>query len=103
MSLYITKGGHVYADRVEVKIFPNKPYRERYPGNMDSIGIEIVGMAIGPDLSKTYENVTDAQNTALKWLVRELVDTWRISLTEVFRHPVVSRRNLTEASTAQWR
>jgi N-acetyl-anhydromuramyl-L-alanine amidase AmpD len=80
-----------------------KPYPERYPSNIDSLGIEIVGMAYGPEeANKIYENVTDAQNSSVKWLVRELSDTWGISLTEVFRHPTVSRKTPTEASTAKW-
>lgn len=71
---------------------------------MDSIGIEIVGMSQGqgPDEKKVYESVTDAQNNGLRWLVRQLADTWNISLQEVFTHPTVSRKNLTEASTAKW-
>lgn len=80
-----------------------KPYPERYPSNIDSVGIEIVGMSYGPDDEKAvYESVNDAQNNSLRWLVRELADTWNISLREVFRHPTVSRKNLTEASTAKW-
>lgn len=81
-----------------------KPYAERYPSNVDSIGIEIVGMSQGqgPDEKKVYESVTDAQNNSLGWLVRQLADTWNISLQEVFTHPTVSRKNLTEASTAKW-
>ena len=80
-----------------------KPFPERYPSNIDSIGIEIVGMAYGPeDKDKVYESVTDAQNASLKWLVKELANTWNISLQEVFRHPTVSRKTPTEASTAKW-
>lgn len=79
-------------------------YPERYPSNVDSIDIEIVGMAQGQgsDEKKVYESVTDAQNNSLRWLVRQLADTWNISLQEVFTHPTVSRKNLTEASTAKW-
>ena len=80
-----------------------KPYPGRYPSNTDSIGIELVGMSYGPeDKEKVYEAVTTEQNASLRWLVKELADTWSISLQEVFRHPTVSRKNPTEASTAQW-
>lgn len=50
----------------------------------------------------TYETVTAEQNKSLKWLVSELEMTLNIPTTEVFRHPTVSRKNDSEASTAQW-
>jgi hypothetical protein len=34
--------------------------------------------------------------------VSELIQALKISKDEVFRHPVVSRKNPTEASTASW-
>lgn len=49
-----------------------------------------------------YETVNDAQNSALKWLVYELSDTLKISMSEVFRHPEVSYKVKTEAGTAKW-
>ncbi len=79
------------------KIFPI-----RYPSNADSIGIELVGKAYGPKDNKVFENVTAEQNESLKWLIQELTMTLKISLREVYRHPVVSRKNPTEASTAKW-
>lgn len=93
----------------------------RYPSNIDSIGIEIVGIAsLPPDvkmpagLSKAqqdaflgeksvYEPITTAQNLSLRWLVDELVSTLHLDSSEVHRHPDVSRKNATEASTALWR
>jgi N-acetyl-anhydromuramyl-L-alanine amidase AmpD len=80
---------------------------DRFPANEDSIGIELVGEALPhgrsvPDAKKVYEQLTDAQNDSLKWLVAELSMTLNISTTEVFEHPTVSRKNPTEASTAQW-
>lgn len=93
----------------------------RYPSNIDSIGIEIVGIAsLPPDvkmpagLSKAqqdaflgeksvYEPITTAQNLSLRWLVDELVSTLHLNSSEVHRHPDVSRKNATEASTALWR
>jgi hypothetical protein len=84
-----------------------KSVPDRFPFNHDSIGIELVGEALPgdssvPDEKKVYESVTDAQNQSLKWLVEELARTLNISVTEVFRHPTVSRKNPTEASTATW-
>ena len=83
-----------------------KPFPQRYPSNSDSLGIELVGAALANDPKKpddlTYETVTDAQNKSLQWLVAELEMTLGIATTEVFRHPTVSRKNASEASTAKW-
>ncbi len=77
----------------------------RFPSNEDSIGIEIVGEALpkkAPDDQKIYEPVTKAQNESLGWLVQELRFVLNIPVSEVFRHPEVSRKNPTEAATAKW-
>lgn len=84
-----------------------KSVPDRFPSNQDSIGIELVGEALPsgasvPDAKRTFEPVTEAQNKSLKWLVQELTTSLGFSTTEVFRHPTVSRKNPTEASTAQW-
>jgi N-acetyl-anhydromuramyl-L-alanine amidase AmpD len=88
-------------DREKVKAVP-----ARFPSNDDAIGIELVGVASALDPKKpailTYETVTAEQNKSLKWLISELVMTLAIPVTEVFRHPTVSRKNDTEASTAKW-
>lgn len=49
-----------------------------------------------------YEKVNDAQNSSLRWLVAELTDTLKVSMTEIFRHPEVSYKVKTEAGTARW-
>lgn len=103
------------------KIEMTKSVPLRYPSNTDSIGIEIVGSASLPPgitmpagLSKAqqdaflgeksvYESVTTAQNMSLRWLVDELIGTLHVNSSEVHRHPDVSRKNTTEASTAIWR
>jgi len=77
----------------------------RFPSNEDSIGIEIVGEALPknvPDDQKVYEPITKEQNKSLKWLIQELRFVLKIPVSEVFRHPAVSRKNPTEAATAQW-
>jgi N-acetyl-anhydromuramyl-L-alanine amidase AmpD len=79
-----------------------KTFPHRYPGNPDSIGIELVGNAFGPKGREIYEAVTDLQNAALRWLINELTTTLGVSMQEIYRHPKVSRKNKTEASTAQW-
>ncbi len=80
---------------------------DRFPSNEDSIGIELVGQALPrgnsvPEDKKVFESVTTAQNASLAWLVSELAITLGVPLTEVFRHPDVSWKNKTEASTAKW-
>jgi N-acetyl-anhydromuramyl-L-alanine amidase AmpD len=80
-----------------------KAFPTRLPNNSDSIGIEIVGAAIEQTKAEpTYEAVNDAQNAALGWLEKRLSDTLGVPVTEVYRHPTVSWKNLTERSTAKW-
>jgi N-acetyl-anhydromuramyl-L-alanine amidase AmpD len=84
-----------------------KKVPDRFPSNEDSIGIELVGEAlprgniVAPE-KKTYDVVTHQQNDSLKWLVDELRMTLQVPVTEVFRHPEVSRKNPSEAKTATW-
>jgi len=93
----------------------------RYPSNLDSVGIEIVGKATLPanrpvpaglngrlrDLfigeNAVYEPVTGAQQASLQWLIDFLRQSFHVPATEVHRHPDVSWKNRTEASTAQWK
>jgi N-acetyl-anhydromuramyl-L-alanine amidase AmpD len=83
-----------------------KRYPERYPTNADSIGIELVGEALPREESdeskRVYETVTDEQNASLKWLVFELTVALGLPMKEIFRHPTVTYKNLTEAATAKW-
>jgi hypothetical protein len=73
---------------------------ERYPANIDSVGIELVGAF--NEKSQQYALVTDLQNAALQWLVAEITSTFNVPMTEIFRHPEVSRKQASEASTAKW-
>ena len=84
-----------------------KKFPARFPSNEDSIGIELVGEALPrgskvPDKNKTYQSVTDDQNSSLQWLIVELTLKLKVPMNEIFRHPDVSRKNPTEASTAKW-
>ncbi len=81
-----------------------KSYPDRYPMNEDSIGIEIVGKAkLGTKAgSKVYEKINKDQITSLKWLVNELYIHLNLKDDDVYTHPQVSRKNVTEASTAAW-
>ena len=65
------------------KIEKGKTFPERYPANVDSIGIEIVGKSyeVPGKKDNVYEKVNDKQNDSLKWLIAELVDTLKVSMT----------------------
>jgi len=102
--------------RIEMR----KPPSDRYPSNMEAIGIEMVGRATLPvgfkppgetakwPLEKQrgefgiFGTPTAAQNLSLSWLVKALEDSMQIPSSEIFRHPVVSRKNPTEAQGANW-
>jgi len=80
-----------------------KQFPDRYPSNMDSVGIEIVGgIASGLGEDAVYESVTHQQNASLQWLVRALAETLQVSMSEVYRHPDLSYKTKTEAKTAKW-
>ncbi|MBK4725360.1 N-acetylmuramoyl-L-alanine amidase [Pantoea agglomerans] len=81
-----------------------KTFPDRFPNNTDSIGIEIVGVAVQVKgkAEPVYETINDKQNESLKWLVAELSSKFNVPMTEVHRHPDVGRKNETEASTAKW-
>jgi N-acetylmuramoyl-L-alanine amidase len=100
------KASQTFSPTVENKREMAKPVPQRYPSNSDAIGIELVGAALPTPKDKTqlvYEPVTKEQNESLAWLVKSLSTTLAVPTTEVFRHPDVSRKNPTEASTADWK
>ncbi|WP_418145677.1 N-acetylmuramoyl-L-alanine amidase [Variovorax paradoxus] len=102
------------------RIEMTKPPGDRYPSNMEAVGIEMVGRArlpLGfrdPDPRKqrsaeqlrgefgVYDTPSAAQNQSLSWLVKALEDSMQIAPGEVFRHPDASRKNPTEAQGANW-
>lgn len=77
-----------------------KNYPDRFPVNSDSVGIEIVGKYKD---DKKYEVVTPAQNTSLQWLISELYGHFSLDKDDVYRHPQVSYKQPSEASTATWK
>ncbi|BBU29742.1 hypothetical protein BTHE68_34760 [Burkholderia sp. THE68] len=79
-----------------------KSWPDRLPSNIDSIGIELVGMYRGEGNEQIYEDPTSEQNDSLKWLIAELIETLSIDKAEVYAHPAVSYKNPTEAKAAQW-
>lgn len=116
MSDFPPRVGPTEMHRIEMLKAP----ADRYPSNMEAIGIEMVGRARLPvgfkavgDESKwpiekvrgkygIFETPTAAQNQSLSWLVGVLQASMQISADDVFRHPVVSRKNITEAQGANW-
>lgn len=98
----LMKKGQIYAKKVKElgqhEMEKNVP--DRYPSNADSIGIEIVG---GTDKDGNYEIVGKEQNASLKWLVSNLISLLGISGNEVHRHPEISYKQSSEASTALWK
>ncbi|MFP7674834.1 N-acetylmuramoyl-L-alanine amidase [Marivita sp. S0852] len=83
-----------------------KPAGQRYPSNTDAIGIELVGNTIGPDPAHPgellFETVTAAQNRSLTWLVDQITIQFGLDMNVIYRHPTVSQKTPSEASTANW-
>ena len=83
-----------------------KTWPDRYPMNRDSIGIELVGSYLPkqpkPGETVVYDVVTDQQNASLKWLIQIITKAHATTSYEIFRHPDISRKMPTEASTAKW-
>lgn len=86
---------------LQSRLEKQKDWPQRYPMSKDSIGIELVGEFNAS--SKSYFQVTAAQNASLKWLIGELAASFHVSMQEVFRHPDLSWKEPTEGKTAQWR
>jgi N-acetyl-anhydromuramyl-L-alanine amidase AmpD len=92
------------------RVEAEKAWPNRYPGNFDSIGIEIVGTTkpATPEQRKkwqeefVYEELTDEQQAAFAWLLRKLLATLQVQMTEVFTHPTVSWKNRSEGGSAKW-
>ena len=93
-----TRGRSLKVHQYEAK----KEFPDRFPFNGDSIGIEIVGKSKRFGEKDVYEPVNNKQNESLKWLIKELSETLNVFMSEVYRHPDVARKNITEASTAKW-
>jgi len=97
-----------------------KSWPTRYPTNEEAVGVELVGRALlppnftpPPDKRSAnaeqlraefgiFEQPTTSQNLALRWLIDELTGSLHIARSEIFRHPVVSWKNRTEAGGATW-
>jgi len=97
------KKGEAYSVRIrklsEHESKKNVP--DRYPGNSDSIGIELV--APFDKKKNAYAAVTEAQNQSLAWLVGTLQSALTLPDGRVHTHPEVSYKQASEASTAKWK
>jgi N-acetyl-anhydromuramyl-L-alanine amidase AmpD len=102
VTLILSKPGRSYPDRVSDlhQYEKRKIYPDRYPLNEDSIGIEIVGNY--NKSKKIYESVLGLQNHSLSWLIGELFNHFKITKADIYRHPEVSYKIPSEASTAIW-
>ena len=69
--------------------------------NLNTIGIEYVGMAYGPKNKEIYEDLTGAQQKSNKLLLIYLMNKYNIPRDNIFRHPEVQRKNKTEAQSVQ--
>ncbi|MGN8077990.1 peptidoglycan recognition protein family protein [Variovorax sp. 22077] len=116
LSDFPERVGATAMHRIEMRKAP----ANRYPSNMEAIGIEMVGRARLPEGFKpdsrqkrmslerlrgdagVFPTPTAAQNQALSWLVHVLQGSMHLAASEVFRHPDVSRKNITEAQGANW-
>jgi N-acetyl-anhydromuramyl-L-alanine amidase AmpD len=75
-----------------------KPYPNRFPLNEDSLGIEVVGNF----KDNTYEDPTEEQAEAVKWLVAELIRLFGLTVSDVYRHPEVSYKQPSEAQNVNY-
>ncbi len=83
-----------------------KSWPNRYPGNADALGIELVGAAgprqtAVPTISSTTPSRRD-NRLAFDWLLPRLLAHFHVKASEVFRHPEVSWKQPSEAASVQW-
>lgn len=110
------RAGAMAIHRIEMRKAPH----DRYPGNAEAIGIEMVARARLPvgfkdpnirakrSLEKLraefgiFPAPSAAQNQALSWLVSVLENSMQIAPDQVFPHSDISWKNPTEAQGANW-
>jgi N-acetyl-anhydromuramyl-L-alanine amidase AmpD len=96
------KKGEAYSARIK-KLSEHeatKSYPDRYPGNDDALGIEIVGAFDAK--TQAYETVNKDQNTSLAWLVEVLESKLSMDGDDIYRHGDIGYKQPTEGSTANW-
>ena len=80
----------------------HKSYPARYAGNEGSIGIEVVGMPLGPKDKDPWEKPTEAQTRVTHWLVPALLEALHLKQTDVYRHGVIGFKMTQEAVSVAW-
>ena len=76
----------------------NKPYPNRFPGNDDSLGIEVASKLVNDE----YEDPTNRQQESVKWLVAELLSALKLKTSDIYGHPEVSYKDASEAQHVRW-
>lgn len=76
-------------------------YETSWVNNLNSVGIEFVGMYYGLAGREIYEDITSEQQDAANYLIRRLMRVYNIPRENVFRHPEVQAKNATEAQSVQ--
>lgn len=75
-----------------------KAYPLRYPTNEDSLGIEVAGKVV----KGVYEDPTADQADSVTWLAAELLDLFKLTTADIYRHPQVSYKEESEAQNVKW-
>ena len=100
--LKASKAGGLPFDKALGRYEGKKNYPDRYPYNPDAIGIEVVGRALGAIGHEIYENPTQAQADRVHWFVGALLGVLKLKLSDVYRHPMLQKKNATEAAGVVW-
>lgn len=77
--------------RLITRLELNKNYPARFPQNMDSIGVEIVGLLSGK--TEIYEIPNKLQLNSLFWLVDELLSTFSLTLNDIYAHGKIAHKD----------
>ena len=72
-----------------------------YMSHADSLGIVLVGALVRG--GKSYEAVTQEQNSSLSRLLSMLESTLKLTASDIYTHPQVSYKNASEAATSSWK
>ncbi|MBA35369.1 MAG: N-acetylmuramoyl-L-alanine amidase [Oleispira sp.] len=68
-----------------------KDYPTRFPHNIDSIGIEIVGLI--SEENEIYETPNKLQLESLFWLVDELISLYGLSIKDLYAHGKIAHKD----------
>ena len=82
-----------------------KNYPDRYPMNIDSIGIELVGAYLGGKSDNGFfEALRKAQASKFLWLISALIETYDLSFkNDIYAHGSVAVKKKNEGVTAlEW-